>query len=93
MNIEKITDAKMIETLIKLEQSKHNPNGYSVKEVLRELNIEITDKTQKQYRAKLRSMIDKKISPEFATAGNKDIVYCPNGKNSGTYRLSEYHRK
>jgi len=93
MNIEKTTAAKIIETLIKLEQARHNQNGYSVKEVLRELNIKITDKTQKQYRAKLRLMIDKKISPEFATAGDEDIIYCPKGKNSGTYRLSQYREK
>ncbi|MCI8413791.1 MAG: hypothetical protein HFE47_06860 [Clostridia bacterium] len=88
MGIEKLKDA-----LEKLENTYHNQNGYNVKEILRELNIAITDTTQKQCRAKLRSLIDKELSPEFATAGDEDIVYCPNGKWSGTYKLSKYRGK
>lgn len=88
-----ITIQKIIEACENLENTYHNQNGYNVKEILHELNIEITANTQKAYRAKLRSLIDKKISPEFATAGDEDIVYCPNDKWSGTYRLSKYRGK
>ena len=85
MNKEKIIDA-----LEKLEQSHRNPNGYSAKEILRTLNVEIYRDNEKRVRGMLRSMISKKRFPEFLTAGNEDIVYCPKGKGSGTYRLSKY---
>lgn len=88
-----ITNQRIVEALKHLENIYHNQNGYDVKEVLRELNIEITANTQKAYRTKLRLMIDKKLYPEFATAGDEDIIYCPKGKNSGTYRLSKYREK
>lgn len=82
----------MREALRKLEKTYHRKEGYGVKEILRVLNIAINRKNEKQARAKLRSMISKYLFPDFFTAGNEDIVYCPNGKGSGTYRLSEYRR-
>ncbi len=81
---------KIIIVLNQLESAYPNKDGYNVKTILQGLNLDTTNKMQKKYRAKLRSMIDKKLFPEFATAGNKDIVYCPKGKNSGMYRLSKY---
>lgn len=81
---------KIIEALKKLEQSHRNPHGYNAKEILSVLNIEINRKNEKQVRGILRSMISKWIYPEFATAGNEDILYCPNGKGTGRYRLIEY---
>lgn len=87
------TIQKIIEALENLENTYHNQDGYNVREILRELNIEITANTQKAYRTKLRLMIDKKLYPEFATAGDEDIIYCPKGKNSGMYRLSKYRGK
>ncbi len=83
----------IIKALEKLEQNQHNPNGYSAGEILNTLNIEISRETEKCIRGKLRSMILKKLYPEFATAGNEDIVYCPKGKSSGLYRLSKYREK
>lgn len=85
MNKEKIIDA-----LIKLEQAQHNPNGYGAEEVLNVLNIAINAGNKKLVRTQLRSLISKQLYPEFKTAGNDDIVYCPNGKSSGLYRLSDY---
>lgn len=88
MNKEKIREA-----LKKLEQAQHNLNGYSAEEVLNVLNIDINDGNKKLVRKQLRSLISKQHYPEFKTAGNDDIVYCPNGKNSGLYRLSNYRKQ
>ena len=85
MGIEELKDA-----LGKLENQYHDPDGYTAEDILRQLHIDITDDTQKQCRRNLRSMIDGKKYPEFKTAGDEDIVYCPIGKWSGKYRLSEY---
>lgn len=84
-------NGKIIEALKKLEQSQYTPDGYSAKEIISVLNIDINEK--KQLRTKLRSMISKQRYPEFATAGKSDIVYCPNGKGTGRYRLSKYREK
>ncbi|MDD4816189.1 MAG: hypothetical protein PHQ62_03540 [Clostridia bacterium] len=78
--------------LERLEQKNNNALGYNVKEILNMLNINSNEKTEKQTRGKLRSMISKKLYPEFKTAGNEDIVYCPNDKYSGKYRLSKYKK-
>lgn len=83
----------IIQALEELEQSQHNTNGYSAGEILNALNIEINRATEKCIRGKLRSMISKQRYPEFATAGNEDIVYCPKGKRSGLYRLTNYREK
>lgn len=80
----------IIEALRVLEQANPNPNGYSAWEVLSVLNIEINRENEKQVRKILRSLISKNSHPEFATAGNDNIVYCPGGKGSGTYRLTVY---
>lgn len=76
--------------LEELECATHNKSGYGVKEILDKANITINRKNEKQARAKLRSMISKILFPQFAAAGNEDIVYCPHGKGSGLYRLSKY---
>lgn len=78
------------EALQVLEQTNLNPNGYSAGEILSVLNIEATRENEKQVRKILRSLISKHSHPEFATAGNENIVYCPGGKGSGTYRLTIY---
>ena len=78
------------EALEILEQANPNPNGYSAGEILSVLNIEINRENEKQVRKILRSLISKQSHPEFATAGNENIVYCPGGKGSGLYRLSVY---
>lgn len=78
------------EALKILEQSNPNPDGYSAGEILSVLNIESTRENEKQVRKILRSLISKRSHPEFATAGNDNIVYCPGGKGSGTYRLTVY---
>lgn len=78
------------EALEILEQANPNPNGYSAGEILSVLNVEISRENEKQVRKILRSLISIKSHPEFATAGNENIVYCPGGKGSGTYRLTVY---
>ncbi len=83
----------IIEALQVLEQANPNPNGYSAGEVLSVLNIEINRKNEKQVRKILRSLISKNSHPEFATAGNDNIVYCPSGKGSGSYRLTAYREQ
>lgn len=80
----------IIEALQVLEQANSNPNGYCTGEVLSVLNIEATRENEKQVRKILRSLISKRSHPEFATAENDNIVYCPGGKGSGTYRLTVY---
>lgn len=85
MNKESTKEALQI-----LEQANPNPNGYSAGEILSVLNIESTRENEKQVRKILRSMISKHSHPEFATAGNENIVYCPAGKGSGLYRLTVY---
>lgn len=80
----------IIEALQVLEQANSNPNGYSTGEVLSVLNIEATRENEKQVRKILRLLISKRSHPEFATAGNDNIVYCPGGKGSGLYRLTVY---
>ena len=81
---------KIIETLDKLEQTQHKLYGYNAKEILVVLGTNINRENEKKVRKQLRLLISKQLYPEFATAGNEDIVYCPNGKGSGTYRLSKY---
>lgn len=81
------------EALEILEQANPNPNGYSAGEILSVLNIEISRENEKRARKILRSLISRKSHPEFATAGNENIVYCPGGKGSGLYRLSVYKGK
>lgn len=81
---------KIIEALQELEQSQHNVSGYTVKEILSVLNIVISRKNEKQVRKKLRLLISQLIYTEFKTAGDEDIVYCPKGKGTGRYRLTEY---
>ncbi len=85
MDKESIREALQI-----LEQANPNPNGYSAGEILSVLNVEATRENEKQVRKILRSLISKRSHPEFATAGNDNIVYCPGGKGSGTYRLTVY---
>lgn len=84
---------KIIEALKIIEQLHHNPNGYSAKEILCAMNININSGNEKLVRKKLRLLISKQCYPEFATAGNDDIVYCPNGKGSGLYRLTDYRKQ
>jgi len=81
---------ELINVLKKLEQNKKCVSGYNVKEILFVLNISYNREVGKQTRDKLRSLISKQLYPEFATAGDEDIVYCPSGKGSGKYRLSEF---
>lgn len=76
--------------LERLEQKNNKAFGYNVKEILKMLNISPTEKIEVQTRGKLRSMISKKLYPDFKTAGNEDIVYSPKGKGSGQYRLAKY---
>ena len=78
----------LIIALERLEQNNNNALGYNVKEILKMLKISPNEKIEVQTRGKLRSLISKIKYPEFKTAGNEDIVYCPSGKNSGKYRLS-----
>ena len=85
MNKESIKEALQI-----LEEANSNPNGYSAGEILTVMNIEATEANEKQVRKILRSLISKNSHPEFATAGNDNIVYCPGGKGSGTYRLTKF---
>ncbi len=85
MDKESIKEALQI-----LEQANPNPNGYSAGEILSVLNIETSRENEKQVRKILRSLISIKKHPEFATAGNENIVYCPAGKGSGLYRLTVY---
>ncbi len=80
----------VIEALQVLEQANSNPKGYSAGEILSVLNIEATRENKKQVRKILRSLISHRSHPEFATAGNDNIVYSPGGKGSGTYRLTVY---
>ena len=67
-----------------------NLYGYNAKEILVVLGTNINRENEKKVRKQLRLLISKQLYPEFATAGNEDIVYCPDGKGSGTYRLSKY---
>lgn len=80
----------LIRALKQLEEKHHNKLGYGVKEILSELNENCDRKTEKRARVGLRFLISQKEHPEFLTAGNENIVYCPSGKNSGKYRLSFY---
>lgn len=80
----------VIEALKRIEQVNPNPDGYSAREILFVLNEEINRENEKQVRKILRSLISKRSHPEFATAGDENIVYCPGGKGSGLYRLSAY---
>lgn len=86
----RINKHELINALGTLEHNNKNIEGYDVKEILKMLNISPTEKIEKQTRGKLRSLISKTKYPEFKTAGNEDIVYCPSGKNSGKYRLAKY---
>lgn len=86
--MQKINKQALINALRKLEHNNKNIAGYEVKEILGILNVDANKIVEKQTRGKLRSLISKIKYPEFKTAGNEDIVYCPGGKNSGKYRLS-----
>lgn len=88
--MKKINKQGLIYALGKLEQNYKNIAGYDVKDILQIMHIIPDRKVEKQTRGILRSMISKIKYPEFKTGGNEDIVYCPDGKNSGKYRLSEY---
>jgi len=83
----------LIRALSNLESRYNRKEGYNTSEILKELNIEYSDKNRKKLRKFLRSMISISIYPEFKTAGNYDDVYCPSGKNTGLYRLSQYRDK
>lgn len=84
---------KVFNALENLEKKYSNPNGYSTTQILNELKIEVNENNGKAVRAILRSMMLKKLYPEFKTAGNDDIVYPPQGKGKGLYRLSKYRNK
>lgn len=88
-----IDENSVISALEKLEEKYHNEFGYGVKEVLGILKINCDRKAEKVARNKVRSLIDRQKYPEFSTAGNNDIVYCPSGKGSGKYRLSKYRQQ
>ena len=75
--------------LKKLEERNFKKEGYNTVEILNELKLENNRKNAKLLRGCLRSMISKDKYPEFLTAGKYDIVYCPEGKGSGCYRLSK----
>ncbi len=83
----------VIKALQRIEQVNPNPNGYSAREILFVLNEEINRENEKQVRKILRSLISKRSHPEFATAGNDNLVYCPEGKGSGLYRLTAYREQ
>ena len=80
----------LIKALESLESKYCRKEGYNTIEILEELNIPYSYENGYKLRKRLRSMIDGKLYPEFKTAGTYDIVYCPNGKKSGQYRLSKY---
>ena len=82
----------ILRVLEELEEEYHKEEGYSVKEILNKLKITYTREISKNVRKDLRSMISKNLHPEFLSAGDKDLVYCPLGKFSGKYRLSLTYR-
>lgn len=84
---------RVIDALRRLEQVNPNLSGYTAKEVLFAMGEKINRATEKAVRTLLRSLISKKLYPVFASAGDDDIVYCPDGKQSGLYRLSIYRAK
>lgn len=86
----RINKHELINALGTLEHNNKNIEGYDVKEILGILPADANEIVEKQTRGKLRSLISKTKYPEFKTAGNEDIVYCPSGKNSGKYRLAKY---
>lgn len=78
----------IVNVLKKLDKTHNKPEGYSASEILTELKLPLTKNNKKRCRAKSRSLISKQKYPEFKTGGYEDIVYCPIGKWSGKYKLS-----
>lgn len=76
--------------LRRLEEKYHDINGYYTVQILEELNMPVNRKNGVAVRTVLRKLIDKKLYPEFGTAGKNDVVYEPLGKGKGKYRLSIY---
>ena len=85
-----MTKENVIKSLRNLEEIYHKKEGYNTIQILTQLKIEPNRENAKMLRKCLRSMISNNVYPEFLTAGEYDIVYCPQGKGSGCYRLSEY---
>jgi hypothetical protein len=81
---------ELINVLDKLEETHPSKSGYSTEEILHKLGMPNNRENGKRIRDILRSLISRHKYPEFKTAGEEDIVYCPSGKNSGEYRLSKY---
>jgi hypothetical protein len=87
---------KLIAALEALENKYHDKNGYRVQQILDALEPEY--RTSETYlRLQLRLLMDIKITDKvgrvWKTAGKEDIVYKPNQKKDGYYRLSKYREK
>ena len=65
---------RVIDALRRLEQVNPNLSGYTAKEVLFAMGEKINRATEKAVRTLLRSLISKKLYPEFASAGDDDVV-------------------
>lgn len=81
---------EIITALERLEEKLHDSTGYKANQILFEMNIPITRASEVKLRTALRKLISQDLYPEFGSAGADDIVYEPDGKNSGFYRLSKY---